>query len=81
LVGGVGHYVPVLLLVPADVLRPRCADEHFMVEVCAARGIGLDVALVDHGALARSGDVDKAVAGVPGGGEAAYRGWMLRGSC
>jgi hypothetical protein len=70
--------VPVLLLVPADVLHPRRVDEHFAVEARVARRVGLDVALVDHDALARGGDVDQAVAAVPaGGGEAVYRGWML----
>jgi hypothetical protein len=69
--------VPVLLLVPADVLRSRRVDEHFAVEARAARAVGFDVALVDHDALARGGDADQAVAAVPGGGEAVYRGWML----
>lgn len=34
--------------------------------------------MVDHDALARAGDADRAVAAVPAdGGEAVYRGWML----
>jgi ATP-grasp domain-containing protein len=67
-----------MLLVPGDVLRPRRPDEHFAAEVAAAREAGLDVAVVDHDALAGAGDADAAVARVPSGGEAVYRGWMLR---
>jgi hypothetical protein len=37
----------MMLLVPADVLRPRRADEHFAPEAVAARTAGLEVALVD----------------------------------
>ncbi|MDG4823953.1 hypothetical protein O7635_19015 [Asanoa sp. WMMD1127] len=48
---------------------PACAD---------ARSAGLDVALVDHDALARC-DASGGVAKVPrDAGEAIYRGWMLR---
>ena len=39
----------VLLLVPADPLRPRRADEHFAAEAAAASGAGHDVALIDAG--------------------------------
>ena len=67
-----------MLLVPADVLRPRRPDEHFAAEAAAARAAGLDVALVDHDALAEPGGSEEAVARVPAGGEAVYRGWMLR---
>ncbi|NLU81161.1 ATP-grasp domain-containing protein [Micromonospora sp. HNM0581] len=67
-----------MLLVPADPLRPRRPDEHFKTEAVAAREAGLDVAVVDHDALTRPGRVDQAVALVPAGGEAVYRGWMLR---
>ncbi|MDG4798192.1 ATP-grasp domain-containing protein [Micromonospora sp. WMMD1082] len=67
-----------MLLVPADPLRPRRPDEHFKAEAVAAREAGLDVAVVDHDALTRPGRVDEAVALVPAGGEAVYRGWMLR---
>ncbi|WP_189225209.1 ATP-grasp domain-containing protein [Saccharothrix coeruleofusca] len=67
-----------LLLLPCDVLNPRRVDEHFAAEAEAARAAGLEVALVDHDALARSGDADRAVRRVPEGGEAVYRGWMLR---
>ncbi|MFC0534068.1 ATP-grasp domain-containing protein [Phytohabitans kaempferiae] len=66
-----------MLLVPADVLRPRRPDGHFAEEAAAAREAGLDVALVDHDALARPGGAARAVARVTGGGEAVYRGWML----
>jgi hypothetical protein len=68
----------MLLLVPADVLRPRRPDEHFAAEAAAARAAGHDVALVDHDALAAGDDVARAVAGVPADSAAAvYRGWML----
>ncbi|MEU8265469.1 ATP-grasp domain-containing protein [Micromonospora sp. NPDC048999] len=67
-----------MLLVPADPLRPRRPDEHFRAEAVAACEAGLDVAVVDHDALTRPGRVDEAVALVPAGGEAVYRGWMLR---
>jgi len=64
------------LLVPCDVLRPRRPDEHFAAEAQAARLAGMDVALVDHDALA-GGDAERAVRGVHGDGPAVYRGWML----
>jgi hypothetical protein len=38
----------VLLLVPADPLRPRRADEHFAAEAAAARDADITVALIDH---------------------------------
>jgi hypothetical protein len=66
-----------MLLVPSDVLRPRRPDEHFADEARAARDAGLTVALVDHDALAGDGDADAAVARVPAGADAVYRGWML----
>lgn len=59
-------------------LRPRHRDEHFAAEAQAARDAGLDVAVVDHDALAQGGDVRRAVASVSGTGAAVYRGWMLR---
>ncbi|MGP4109746.1 ATP-grasp domain-containing protein [Streptomyces sp. 4N509B] len=72
----------MMLLVPADVLRPRRVDEHFAPEANAARAAGLEVALVDHDALASADGTDgadRAVARVPEAGAAAvYRGWMLR---
>lgn len=69
----------VLLLVPADPLRPRRPDEHFAAEAAAARDAGLEVGLVDHDALARADDVTAAVSRVPRGYDVAvYRGWMLR---
>jgi ATP-grasp domain, R2K clade family 3 len=68
----------VLLLVPADPLRPRRADEHFAAEAAAARDAGITVALIDHDALADPGGVQRAVARVPdAGGPAVYRGWMM----
>ena len=68
----------VLLLVPADPLRPRHADEHFTAEAAAARGAGHNVALIDHDALAEPYGAERAVARVPdGAGLAVYRGWML----
>jgi hypothetical protein len=70
--------VGVILLVPANPLRPRRPDEHFATEAAAARDAGFDVVLVDHDALTRAGDPDRAVASVSGGGAAVYRGWMLR---
>ncbi|MEH1166820.1 ATP-grasp domain-containing protein [Micromonospora sp. CPCC 205539] len=69
----------MILLVPADPLRPRRPDEHFAPEAAAARAAGLDVAVVDHDAVARGGDVRRAVASVSGSGAAIYRGWMLSG--
>jgi len=67
----------MLLLMPADVLRPRRVDEHFAEEAAAARDAGHQVALVDHDALAR-GEAGPAVARVPAtAGLAVYRGWML----
>jgi hypothetical protein len=71
----------MLLLVPADPLRPRRPDDHFAAEAAAARDAGLTVALIDHDALTSSGDVRQAVARVPDSGSpAVYRGWMLRAS-
>jgi hypothetical protein len=66
----------MILLFPADVLRPRRVDEHFAGEADAAREAGFPVALVDHDAAAR-GDSAGAVARVPGDATAIYRGWML----
>ncbi|MEW2330726.1 hypothetical protein AB0880_23290 [Micromonospora chersina] len=68
----------MMLLVPADPLRPRRPDEHFRAEAAAAREAGLDVAVVDHDALTRPDRAEQAVALVPASGEAVYRGWMLR---
>lgn len=68
----------VILLVPADVVNPRRVDEHFAAEAQAARAAGFEVALVDHDTLARGSDVRRAVAQVPSGTTAVYRGWMLR---
>jgi hypothetical protein len=74
----VAHTGVVLLLVPADPLRPRRADEHFAAEAAAARDAGHDVALIDHDALTEPAGAGQAVTRVPdGGGTAVYRGWML----
>jgi ATP-grasp domain-containing protein len=67
----------MLLLVPADVLRPRQPDDHFAAEARAAADAGITVALVDHDALARPGGAAAAVRTVPAGDDAVYRGWML----
>jgi hypothetical protein len=73
------HTDQVLLLVPADPLRPRRPDEHFAAEAAAAKDAGLDVALIDHDALADPDGAEPAVARVPNAaGTAVYRGWMLR---
>ncbi|WP_189335543.1 ATP-grasp domain-containing protein [Actinoplanes ianthinogenes] len=69
-----------MLLVPKDVLRPRRPDEHFADEAAAARQAGIEVAVIDHDALTRGDSADEAVARVPGGADAVYRGWMLRAS-
>jgi hypothetical protein len=69
----------MMLLVPADVLRMRRADEHYADEARAAADAGVAVALVDHDALAEPDGAVRAVGRVPeGGGDALYRGWMLR---
>ena len=67
----------MMLLLPADVLRPRRVDEHFAGEAEAARALGWPVALVDHDAVAGGSDCAAAVARVPGNEVAIYRGWML----
>jgi ATP-grasp domain, R2K clade family 3 len=70
-----------MLLVPADPLRPRRADEHFAAEAAAARDAGHAVALVDHDALAEPDGAERALARVPESGlVAVYRGWMLASS-
>ncbi len=67
----------MMLLIPSDVLRPRRPDEHFAPEAEAARAAGIEVALVDHDALVAPEGAARAVARVPQGGEAVYRGWMV----
>lgn len=67
-----------MVLVPADPLRPRRPDAHFEADAAAAREAGLVVAVVDHDAFARGGAPGPAVARVPSGDDAVYRGWMLR---
>ncbi|MGW5670047.1 ATP-grasp domain-containing protein [Micromonospora sp. NPDC003776] len=67
----------MLLLFPADPLRPRRPDPHFAPEADATRAAGAAVALVDHDLLAAGGDPARAVAGVRAPGHAVYRGWML----
>jgi hypothetical protein len=77
-VAAVAHTGVVLLLVPADPLRPRRPDEHFAAEATAARDAGVAVALIDHDALTGPDGPGGAVDRVPdGGGVAVYRGWML----
>lgn len=68
----------VLLILPSDLLRPKRPDEHFRPEAEAARDAGIDVALVDHDLLWRSGSADEAVGRLPPSPDAVYRGWMLR---
>ncbi|NKY31927.1 ATP-grasp domain-containing protein [Nocardia speluncae] len=68
----------MILLVPADSLRPRRVDDHFAAEAEAARALGIDVALVDHDRLARRGGAEEAVRRVHAEGVAVYRGWMVR---
>ncbi len=68
----------MMLLVPADVLRPRRPDEHFAAEAEAARAAGIDVAVIDHDALSKPDGGEHAVSRVPAGDDAIYRGWMLR---
>jgi hypothetical protein len=67
----------MMLLFPADVMRPRRVDAHFAGEYEAAQRLDRPVALVDHDALAH--DPAAAAARVPGGQVAIYRGWMLTG--
>ena len=64
----IAHTGVVLLLVPADPLRPSRADEHFAPEAAAARDAGHDVVLIDHDALAEPDGAEQAVARVPDGG-------------
>lgn len=73
----IGQDVDVILLVPANPLRPHRPDEHFTAEAEAARAAGFDVAVVDHDALT-GGDPLRAIPAVPAGSVAVYRGWMLR---
>ncbi len=47
------HDARVMLLVPADPLRPRRPDDHFAPEADAARAAGTNVAVVYHEALIR----------------------------
>ncbi|WP_410816677.1 ATP-grasp domain-containing protein [Micromonospora sp. 050-3] len=70
----------MILIVPANPLRPRRPDEHFTAEAEAARAAGFQVAVVDHDALARGGDVHRAEASVSGSGAAVYRGVVWRTS-
>jgi hypothetical protein len=59
----------MLLLVPADVLRPRRPDDHFRAEFEAARAAGHEVGLIDHDAATPTT--------TPKSDDAVYRGWML----
>ncbi|HWS35953.1 MAG TPA: ATP-grasp domain-containing protein [Actinoplanes sp.] len=63
-----------MLLIPADVVRPRRPDEHFAAEARAARDAGVEVVLIEHDFR----DAEAAVARVPdGAGDLVYRGWMF----
>ncbi len=71
----------MILLVPCDPIHPRRPDEHFKDEAAAAESLGIQVGLVDHEALTRSGGAADGVGRIRGEGpasEAVYRGWMLR---
>ncbi|MBG6066329.1 hypothetical protein [Micromonospora ureilytica] len=59
----------MMLLVPANPLRPRRPDDHFAPEAHAARAVGIDVAAIDHDALTRD-DPHRAIAAVPADGAA-----------
>lgn len=68
-----------LLLVPSDPLGSRVPDQHFMREADGARGVGMDVAVIDHDAIL-GGEIPAAVRRVPRFDvpqPAWYRGWML----
>ncbi|WP_434047666.1 MULTISPECIES: ATP-grasp domain-containing protein [Sorangium] len=69
----------MILLFCSDPLVPRQPDSAFASEADAARGLGLDVGLIDYEALV-AGDRSAAVRRVPEaqGQDAVYRGWMLR---
>jgi hypothetical protein len=67
----------MMLLFPADVLRPRRVDEHFAGEAHAARALGWPIALLDHDAVTNGGDCAEAIARVPGDEVVIYRGWMF----
>ncbi|MEH1101768.1 ATP-grasp domain-containing protein [Micromonospora sp. CPCC 205561] len=68
----------MLLIVPADPLRPGRPDAHFAPEARAAWEAGVEVTLVDHDALVRGEDMARAVSRMPAESVAVYRGWMLR---
>lgn len=63
-----------MLLVPGDPLNPRKVHPHFDAQAEAARALGVVVALIDHDVLDRP---DEAVARVPAGDDAVYRGWTM----
>ena len=67
----------MMLLVPANPLRPHLPNDHFAPEAHAAREAGISVAVVNHDALTRD-NPHRAVAAVAAGGIAVYRGWMFR---
>jgi hypothetical protein len=66
----------VLLLLPADPLRPRLPDPHFAPEFDAAQEAGLSTALLDHDALV-AGAASESVSRVPEADDVVYRGWMV----
>jgi hypothetical protein len=63
-----------MLLVPGDPLNPRRVDPQFADQAAAAREHGITVTRIDHDAIDRP---DLAVAAVPAGEDAVYRGWMM----
>ena len=65
--GPLSDDMQVMLLIPADVLNPRCPDEHFAGEAAAARDAGIKVALIDHDALTQPDAAEQAVARIPAG--------------
>ncbi|WP_438029829.1 ATP-grasp domain-containing protein [Sorangium sp. So ce233] len=69
----------MILLFCSDPLAPRQPDSAFASEADAARGLGLDIGLIDYEALV-AGDPRAAVRRVPEAQDqdAVYRGWMLR---
>ena len=67
-----------MLLVPADPLHPQRPDEYFAPDADAAKGLGVEVFVIDHDALSHEDGAATAVRRVKGTGEAIYRGWMIR---
>jgi hypothetical protein len=67
-----------LILFPCEPFNPRQIDPDFEPERQAAKGALLDTALINHSRVVE-GAATAAVGLTPeGGGDAVYRGWMLR---